>query len=116
MMKYTYCYLLYSIILLTNARSNSGGWNAETYDNVSTIQQEFATKLIQLRKWTGSKIVIDRGCGSGRVTQIISKKVPNGKIYAVNEDSNMIDKAKVNLSKLENIIYPLSILIFLTLI
>ncbi len=79
------------------------GWDAETYDNVSTIQQEFGLKLIQLRNWTGNEIVIDAGCGSGRVTQTLSKKILNGRIYAVDKDTNMIDKAKDNLANSENV-------------
>ena len=36
---------------------DGNGWDAETYDNVSTIQEEFALKLIQLRNWTGKDVV-----------------------------------------------------------
>lgn len=82
---------------------DGNGWDAETYDNVSTIQEEFALKLIQLRNWTGKEIVMDAGCGSGRVTKILAKEIPNGKIYAVDIDVNMIDKAKDNLSQFENV-------------
>jgi trans-aconitate 2-methyltransferase len=82
---------------------DGNGWDAETYDNVSTIQEEFALKLIQLRNWTGNEIVVDAGCGSGRVTKILAKEIPNGKIYAVDNDVNMIDKAKDNLSQFENV-------------
>jgi trans-aconitate 2-methyltransferase len=85
-----------------NARDGNG-WDAETYDNVSTIQEEFALKLIQLRNWTGKEIVMDAGCGSGRVTKILAKIIPNGKIYAVDIDVNMIHKAKANLSQFENV-------------
>src|SRR5918992_5192233 len=84
------------------------GWDAETYDNISTIQEQFALKLIQLRNWTGKEIVMDAGCGSGRVRKILAKEIPNGKIYAINIDVNnidvnMIDKAKDNLSQFENV-------------
>ena len=85
-----------------NARDGKE-WDAETYDNISTIQEEFALKLIQLRNWMGKEIVIDAGCGSGRVTKILAKEIPNGKIYAVDIDVNMIDKAKDNLSQFENV-------------
>jgi trans-aconitate 2-methyltransferase len=74
---------------------DGNGWNAERYDKVSTIQEEFALKLIQLRNWTDKEIVIDAGCGSGRVTKMLAKEIPNGKIYAVDNDVNMIDKAKI---------------------
>jgi trans-aconitate 2-methyltransferase len=82
---------------------DGNGWDARTYDKVSTIQEEFALKLILLRNWTGKEIVMDAGCSSGRVTKILAKEIPNGKIYAVDIDVNMIDKAKDNLSQFENV-------------
>jgi trans-aconitate methyltransferase len=82
---------------------HGNGWDAETYDNISTIQEQFALKLIQLRNWTGKEIVMDAGCGSGRVTKILAKEIPNKKIYAIDIDVNMIDKAKDNLSQFENV-------------
>ncbi len=84
-------------------KGEDNGWDAETYDNVSTPQEDFALKLVQLRSWTGNETVMDAGCGSGRVTKILAKKIPNGRIYAVDNDVNMIDKAKYNLSEFENI-------------
>jgi trans-aconitate 2-methyltransferase len=33
----------------------------------------------------------------------LAKEIPNGKIYAVDNDVNMIDKAKDNLSQFENV-------------
>jgi trans-aconitate methyltransferase len=90
-------------ISLIMKRRDDDGWDAETYDNVSTPQEDFALKLVQLRNWAGNEIVMDAGCGSGRVTKILAKRIPNGRIYAVDNDVNMIDKAKDNLSELENI-------------
>jgi trans-aconitate 2-methyltransferase len=46
---------------------------------------------------------MDAGCGSGRVTKVLAKEIPNGKIYAVDNDVDMIDKAKDNLSQFENV-------------
>lgn len=82
---------------------DENGWDAETYDNVSTPQEDFAIKLVQLRNWAGDEVVMDAGCGSGRVTKILAKKNPKGRIYAVDNDANMVDKAKGNLSEFENI-------------
>ena len=84
-----------------NTRTNNG-WDAETYDNVSTKQEEFALNLVKLRNWIGNEIVMDAGCGSGRVTKILAKIITNGKIYAVDSDVNMIEKAKYSLSAFEN--------------
>jgi trans-aconitate methyltransferase len=46
---------------------------------------------------------MDAGCGTGLLTKLLAKKVPRGKVYAVDIDSNMIRQAKRNLKDLENV-------------
>jgi trans-aconitate 2-methyltransferase len=46
---------------------------------------------------------MDAGCGSGLLGKLLAKKVPRGKVYAVDVDSNMIRQAKRNLKGLENV-------------
>ena len=46
---------------------------------------------------------MDAGCGSGLLTKLLARKVPRGKVYAVDVDSNMINQAKQNLNDLKNV-------------
>ena len=46
---------------------------------------------------------MDAGCGSGLLTKLLARKVPRGKVYAVDIDSNMIKQAKQNLNDLKNV-------------
>ena len=78
-------------------------WDAETYDVVSGIQENWAKTMIETRKWTGKENILDAGCGSGRTTRILSKVITKGKIYAIDNDSNMVKKAMENLSGIENV-------------
>ena len=78
-------------------------WNATTYDHISDSQESWGHEIIKHRKWKGNEIVIDAGCGSGRTTKILSIKVPQGKVIAVDSDSSMIRLAKENLAKFSNI-------------
>ena len=59
--------------------------------------------MLKWRKWRGDEIVIDAGCGSGLLTKQLAKKVPRGKVYAVDIDSNMIKQAKNNLQFFDNV-------------
>jgi trans-aconitate 2-methyltransferase len=54
---------------LTNEK---GKWDAESYHKVSSIQETWAIELLSKRKWNGNEVIIDAGCGSGRVTRIIA--------------------------------------------
>ena len=46
---------------------------------------------------------MDAGCGTGLLTRDLAKKVPNGRVYAVDIDSNMIEKARINLQCFDNV-------------
>ncbi len=87
---------------LTNEK---GKWDAENYHKVSSIQETWAIELLSKRKWKGNEVLIDAGCGSGRVTRIIANILKKGKIYAIDLDQNMIEKAKINLKDQENVIF-----------
>jgi trans-aconitate 2-methyltransferase len=79
-------------------------WDARSYDNVSSnVQLEWGRKLLEKRKWIGNEIVMDAGAGSGNLTKILADKVPDGQIYAVDADPNMVQRAKSNLSSCKNV-------------
>jgi trans-aconitate 2-methyltransferase len=59
--------------------------------------------VLEWRKWNGDESVMDAGCGSGLLTKLLAQRVPRGRVYAVDVDSNMIKQAKRNLKDLENV-------------
>jgi trans-aconitate methyltransferase len=86
------------------ATLNQGKWDARTYDQISRlVQYKWGTQVLKWRKWRGDEIVMDAGCGSGLLTKQLAKRVPRGKVYAVDIDSNMIKQAKNNLQSFENV-------------
>ncbi len=87
------------------SNTEESNWDAETYHKVSDIQESWAIELLEKRKISESEIVMDAGCGTGRVTKIIANKVKRGKVYAVDLDENMIINAKKNLKDLSNIVF-----------
>jgi ubiquinone/menaquinone biosynthesis C-methylase UbiE len=85
-------------------RIKKGSWDAHTYDQVSRlVQYKWGQQVLEWRKWRGDEIVMDAGCGSGLLTKQLAKKVPRGKVYAVDVDSNMIKQAKNNLKSFDNV-------------
>lgn len=82
-----------------------GKWDAKNYHKVSSIQENWAIELLSKRKWKGNEVLVDAGCGSGRVTKIIANILKEGRIYAIDLDKNMIENAKINLKDQENIIF-----------
>ena len=87
-----------------NNNNNNYSWDARTYDKVSSnVQLEWGRKLLEKRRWVGNEIVMDAGAGSGNLTKILADKVPQGHVYAVDADSNMVQEAKSNLSSCRNV-------------
>jgi len=87
-----------------NKNNNNHSWDALTYDKISSnVQLEWGQRLIERRKWFGNEIVMDAGAGSGNLTKILAGKVPCGKVYAVDVDSNMIRQARANLASCRNV-------------
>ena len=59
--------------------------------------------MLEWRKWNGYESVMDAGRGSGLLTKLLAQRVPRGRVYAVDVDSNMIKQAKRNLKDLQNV-------------
>lgn len=79
-------------------------WDAQKYDDVSRlVQYRWGQQILRWRKWNGNEIGMDAGCGSGLLTKLLAQRVPIGKVYAVDVDSNMIKQARRNLKDFENV-------------
>ena len=79
-------------------------WDAERYHIISNIQEQWGRDLIFRRKWNGNEIVVDAGCGTGRVTKLLAEKVSRGgMVYAIDIDTNMIQQTRKNLASLKNV-------------
>lgn len=84
-----------------NGPINSGPleWDAETYDAVSDPQFEWGTEVLSRLELRGDETVLDAGCGSGRVTAELAKRVSNGRLIAVDGSEAMIAKARQRLGE-----------------
>ena len=74
--------------MTTNA-GMSRDWDAATYDRVSAPQVEWALRVLERLPLRGDETVLDAGCGSGRVTQLLLERLPRGHVVAV--DSRAVD-------------------------
>lgn len=72
-------------------------WDAETYDAVSDPQFEWGMEVLERLELRGDEAVVDAGCGSGRVTAELVKRLPSGRVIAVDGSAAMVEKAKERL-------------------
>ncbi len=69
-------------------------WDAGTYDRVSTPQQRWARPVVARLGLRGTETVIDAGCGSGRVTELLLDALPAGRVIAVDGSAAMLAEAR----------------------
>lgn len=69
-------------------------WDAATYDRVSDPQLGWAREQLERLPLTGDEVVLDAGCGSGRVTALLADLVPRGRVYAVDVAPSMAEHAR----------------------
>jgi trans-aconitate 2-methyltransferase len=74
--------------------SSARDWDAATYHRVSGPQEQWARVVIDRLELSGDETVLDAGCGSGRVTQLLLERLPRGRVIGVDASPSMIDKAR----------------------
>lgn len=74
-------------------------WDAETYDAVSDPQFKWGMEVLERLRLRGDETAVDAGCGSGRVTEQLAKRLPDGEVIAVDGSEAMIAKARERLGE-----------------
>ncbi|MGO9973476.1 MAG: class I SAM-dependent methyltransferase [Solirubrobacteraceae bacterium] len=72
---------------------SKGDWDAGTYDRVSDIQLNWALEQLRRLELRGDEVVLDAGCGSGRVTALLVDMAPQGHVYGVDASPSMVAHA-----------------------
>jgi trans-aconitate 2-methyltransferase len=68
-------------------------WDARTYDRVADPQTRWGTALLDRLPLRGDEHVLDAGCGSGRVTELLAERLPRGQVVALDGSASMIEAA-----------------------
>jgi trans-aconitate 2-methyltransferase len=72
-------------------------WDAKTYDAISDPQFNWGMEVLGRLELSGDETVLDAGCGSGRVTEELLKRLPSGRMIAVDGSEAMIAEARERL-------------------
>jgi trans-aconitate 2-methyltransferase len=75
----------------------SRAWDAATYDRVSEPQVAMAVRVLERLPLRGDETVLDAGCGSGRVTELLLERLPRGRVIAVDQAASMVEHARERL-------------------
>ncbi len=69
-------------------------WDPEEYVRSSASQLGWAMELIEKLGLRGDESVMDIGCGDGRVTAEIARRVPRGSVTGIDSSREMIERAR----------------------
>jgi trans-aconitate 2-methyltransferase len=74
-------------------------WDASTYDRVADPMARWGAAVIERLPLHGDERVLDAGCGSGRVTELLADRLPDGQVVALDGSPSMIDAARQRLAR-----------------
>jgi trans-aconitate 2-methyltransferase len=74
-------------------------WDAATYDRVADPQFRWGAAVIDRLELAGDETVLDAGCGSGRVTEVLLERLPAGRVIALDGSRSMLEHARTRLER-----------------
>jgi trans-aconitate 2-methyltransferase len=78
---------------LTNPRD----WDAAAYERISDPQLAMGREVLYRLPLRGDETVLDAGCGTGRVTELLAERLPRGRVIAVDGSPSMVEQARARL-------------------
>jgi trans-aconitate 2-methyltransferase len=69
-------------------------WDGNSYDRVSGTMEALGLEVLERLDLAGDELVIDAGCGSGRITEALIERLPRGRVIALDESASMVDAAR----------------------
>ena len=73
-------------------------WNASSYHKVANPHVDWGRVVLERLPLQGNETVIDAGCGTGRLTELLLERLPDGHVLALDQSTNMLEQAKAHLS------------------
>jgi trans-aconitate 2-methyltransferase len=72
-------------------------WDGKSYDRISGPMEALGREVLARLELEGDEVVLDAGCGSGRITQALIERLPLGRVIAVDTSASMVDAARQRL-------------------
>jgi trans-aconitate 2-methyltransferase len=74
-------------------------WNASAYDRVADPQARWGAAVLDRLPLAGDETVLDAGCGTGRVTELLLGRLPRGRVVALDASAAMLAEARGRLAR-----------------
>ncbi len=74
-------------------------WDGASYDRISGPMEALGREVLGRLELRGDELVLDAGCGSGRITEALLERLPRGRVIAVDQSPSMVDAAMQRLGE-----------------
>jgi trans-aconitate 2-methyltransferase len=74
-------------------------WDAEGYSEQNSLQRWLAEEHLAMLELDGTERILDVGCGDGRITAEIARRVPRGSVLGIDPSTHMVDFAGSRLAE-----------------
>lgn len=74
-------------------------WDGATYDRISDSMLRMGAAVLDRLPLRGDERVLDAGCGSGRVTELLAERLPHGRVIALDGSASMLGAARERLAR-----------------
>jgi trans-aconitate 2-methyltransferase len=69
-------------------------WNSAAYHRLSGPQVSWGKKVLSRLRLRGDEVVLDAGCGTGRLTAELLEALPRGRVVGLDQSQNMLGSAR----------------------
>jgi trans-aconitate 2-methyltransferase len=76
-------------------------WNSAVYHRLSGPQVSWGKKVLSRLQLRGDEVVLDAGCGTGRLTAELLEALPHGRVIGIDLSQNMLRSAREHLGRFE---------------
>jgi trans-aconitate 2-methyltransferase len=83
--------------MTTTPQQTSREWNAADYHRLSTPQFEWGQRVLNDLRLRGDECVLDAGCGTGKLTNLVLQNLPGGRVVGLDLSRNMVEHARRDL-------------------
>lgn len=89
--------LIPEVVLAKQNSSCSREWDASAYHRLSEPQVSWGKKVLSGLKLRGDEVLMDAGCGTGRLTAKLLQNLPRGLVVGIDVSENMLAGARDHL-------------------
>jgi trans-aconitate 2-methyltransferase len=83
----------------TPERRTPHDWDGASYDRVAHPMTRWGANVLDRLTLEGDETVLDAGCGSGRVTEQLAERLPEGHVIALDASPSMVEAARERLAR-----------------